>query len=62
MIKKNKTLGVFLGYFLPWDGHAHSIKAKNNGFQEYHKNVEGNIVPYENLDNYQKEYMIILNI
>ena len=53
-IKKNKTLGVFLGYFLPWDGHAHSIKAKNNGFQEYHKNVEGNIVPYENLDNYQK--------
>ena len=37
-------------------------KRKIMAFKNIIKNVEGNIVPYENLDNYQKEYMIILNI
>lgn len=53
-IKKNGTIGIFLGYYLPWDGHANYLVAKSKGFKEYHKNVEGSIVPYENLDNYQK--------
>ena len=48
------SVGVFLGYYIAWDGHMNAMTAKKNGFTFYHKNVEGSIVPYENLDNYQK--------
>jgi N-acetyl sugar amidotransferase len=45
--------GVFLGHYIPWDGHSNAEFAKKNGFTTYHKWVEGSIVDYENLDNYQ---------
>jgi N-acetyl sugar amidotransferase len=45
--------GLFLGHYLPWDGLANTLIAQANGFQSYHKVVEGSIVNYENLDNYQ---------
>ena len=48
---KAGTVGLFLGYYLPWDGHENAIFAKRNGLTTYHKWVEGNIVDYENLDN-----------
>jgi N-acetyl sugar amidotransferase len=51
-LSKNKTIGIFLGHYIPWDGHLNSIYAKKNGFTSYGKWVEGNIVDYENLDNY----------
>jgi N-acetyl sugar amidotransferase len=45
--------GLFLGHYLPWDGLANTLISVANGFTNYHKAVEGSIVSYENLDNYQ---------
>ena len=52
-LKKNKTIGIFLGYFFPWNGHENVKIAKNHGFKPFYKDVEGSIVNYENLDNLQ---------
>jgi len=52
-LKKNKTMGVFLGYFFPWDGHENVKISKKYGFKPFYKDVEGSIVNYENLDNLQ---------
>jgi len=52
-LKKNKTTGIFLGHYIPWDGQANAKLAIKNGFQVYEKEVEGNLVNYENLDNLQ---------
>ena len=53
-LKKSKTTGIFLGHYLPWDGYENFKLAEKNGFQVYHKKeVEGNLVNYENLDNLQ---------
>jgi N-acetyl sugar amidotransferase len=45
--------GLFLGHYIPWDGLANTLIAQANGFQSYHKVVEGSMVNYENLDNHQ---------
>ena len=45
--------GLFLGYYLPWDGYHNSLIAQAHGFETYKKTVEGSLVNYENLDNYQ---------
>ena len=45
--------GIFLGYFLPWDGYSNALIAQANGFSTYDRTVEGSCVNYENLDNYQ---------
>lgn len=45
--------GLFLGYYLPWDGYRNALIAQNHWFQTYHKPVEGSLVNYENLDNHQ---------
>jgi len=45
--------GLFLGYYFPWDGLSNYLIAQANGFNSYGKNVEGSILDYENLDNYQ---------
>tara|TARA_A100001015_G_C14885523_1_gene670267 strand:- start:9 stop:1166 length:1158 start_codon:yes stop_codon:yes gene_type:complete len=50
-LKKNQTIGLFLGQFLQWDGKQNAIIAEKHGFKSYHKDVEGSIVNYENLDN-----------
>ena len=47
-----KIIGIFLGHYFPWDGHENAQTAIKNGFTTYKKWVEGNIVNYENLDNY----------
>jgi N-acetyl sugar amidotransferase len=44
---------LFLGYYLPWDGYQNALYAQAHGFETYHKPVEGSLVNYENLDNYQ---------
>ncbi len=51
-IQKNKTTGIFLGHYIPWDGHGNAAFSVKNGFTTYDKWVEGSIVNYENLDNY----------
>ena len=45
--------GIFLGYYLPWDGYSNALLAQANGFSSFEKTVEGSVVNYENLDNYQ---------
>jgi N-acetyl sugar amidotransferase len=45
--------GLFLGYYLPWDGFQNALLAQAHGFTTYHKTVEGSLVNYENLDNCQ---------
>jgi N-acetyl sugar amidotransferase len=43
--------GLFLGYYLPWDGYQNALLAQAYGFETYHTTVEGSTVNYENLDN-----------
>lgn len=45
--------GFYLGYYFPWDGYSNALISQANGFTTYDKTVEGSIVNYENLDNYQ---------
>jgi N-acetyl sugar amidotransferase len=44
--------GLFLGYYLPWDGYENALFAQAHGFETFQKTVEGSIVNYENLDNH----------
>jgi N-acetyl sugar amidotransferase len=43
--------GIFLGYFIPWDGYGNALIAQAHGFETYSRPVEGSLVNYENLDN-----------
>ena len=45
--------GIFLGYYLPWDGFTNVLVAQGFGFETYHTTIEGSMVNYENLDNVQ---------
>lgn len=45
--------GIFLGYYIPWDGYSNALIAQANGFSTLDTTVEGSIVNYENLDNHQ---------
>lgn len=45
--------GLFLGYYLPWDGLSNALIATANGFTTFDRAVEGSMVNYENLDNHQ---------
>ncbi|MEK3719063.1 N-acetyl sugar amidotransferase [Paenibacillus sp. FSL H8-0034] len=44
--------GIFLGYYIPWDGYSNALLAQAHGFTSYPTTVEGSIVNYENLDNH----------
>jgi len=45
--------GLFLGYYLPWDGYSNALLAQANGLRTLNHTVEGSVVNYENLDNHQ---------
>jgi len=45
--------GLFLGYYLPWDGFSNALISQAYGFTTYQRTVEGSMVSYENLDNHQ---------
>jgi len=45
--------GIFLGYYVPWDGLANSVIAQAFGFEVPPHPTLGSMVNYENLDNYQ---------
>ena len=45
--------GIFLGYYVPWDGFNNAEIAKEHGFEAYPEPCEGSLVDYENLDNHQ---------
>lgn len=52
-LKRAGVTGLFLGYYIPWDGYSNALIAQANGFTSYDKTVEGSVVNYENLDNHQ---------
>jgi N-acetyl sugar amidotransferase len=45
--------GLFLGYYMPWDGPNNAFIAQAHGMKTYPTIVEGSIVSFENLDNIQ---------
>jgi N-acetyl sugar amidotransferase len=52
-LKRVGVTGLFLGYYIPWDGYSNALISQALGLTTYHRTVEGSIVNYENLDNYQ---------
>jgi N-acetyl sugar amidotransferase len=52
-LDKAEVTGLFLGYFVPWDGFTNAIVSQSYGFETYPNNIEGSLTNYENLDNYQ---------
>ena len=52
-LKKAGVTGIFLGYYIPWDGLRNALIATANGFNSFNNSVDGSMVNYENLDNYQ---------
>ncbi len=52
-LKNVGVTGIFLGYYIPWDGYANALLAQGKGFVSLETTVEGSIVNYENLDNHQ---------
>ena len=45
--------GIFLGYYIPWDGYSNALLAQAFGFTGLQTTIEGSVVNYENVDNYQ---------
>lgn len=45
--------GLFLGHFFPWDGLSNVLISTANGFETYGRHIEGSMVDYENVDNFQ---------
>ncbi len=52
-LSKVGVTGLFLGYYLPWDGLSNALIAQAHGMTSYHRSIEGSMVNYENLDNHQ---------
>lgn len=52
-LKRVGVTGIFLGYYLPWDGYSNALIAQGHGFNTYQTTIEGSCVNYENLDNHQ---------
>jgi len=45
--------GLFLGYYFPWDGYSNILLSQAHGFETLPHAIEGSLVNYENLDNFQ---------
>ena len=52
-LKKVGVTGLFLGYYMPWDGYTNVLISQAYGFNTLSTTIEGSCVNYENLDNYQ---------
>jgi N-acetyl sugar amidotransferase len=52
-LRRVGVTGLFLGYYLPWDGLANALISQAHGFESYPHTIEGSAVSYENLDNHQ---------
>jgi N-acetyl sugar amidotransferase len=52
-LRRVGVTGLFLGYYVPWDGYSNALLAQAYGFETYPRTIEGSAVNYENLDNYQ---------
>jgi len=45
--------GIFLGHYFPWDGVSNYLISQAHGFESLGDPIEGSMVDYENVDNYQ---------
>ncbi len=45
--------GIFLGHYFPWDGISNYLISQAHGFESLGHPIEGSMVDYENVDNYQ---------
>ena len=45
--------GIFLGHYFPWDGISNYLISQAHGFESLGQPIEGSMVDYENVDNYQ---------
>ncbi len=52
-LRRVGVTGIFLGHYIPWDGLSNALIASAHGFTSLSHSVEGSMVTYENLDNYQ---------
>ncbi len=52
-LRRVGVTGIFLGYYIPWDGYSNALISQAYGFSTLSTTVEGSIVNYENLDNHQ---------
>lgn len=52
-LRRVGVTGIFLGYYIPWDGYSNALVAEAHGFSTLGRTVEGSLVSYENLDNHQ---------
>jgi N-acetyl sugar amidotransferase len=52
-LQQGRVTGLFLGHYFPWDGMSNALIAQAHGFRSFGLPVEGSMVDYENLDNYQ---------
>lgn len=52
-LEEAQISGLFLGQFIPWDGMSNFLVSQAHGFSSSELAVEGSMVNYENLDNYQ---------
>jgi len=52
-LEKIGVTGLFLGHYIPWDGHNNALIAQAYGFESYPTRIDGSIINYENLDNLQ---------
>lgn len=52
-LKEAGVTGLFLGYYVPWDGYENALISQAYGLNTYPTTVEGTPVNYENLDNHQ---------
>lgn len=52
-LRRVGVTGIFLGYYLPWDGYANALFSQGYGMTTYQTTIEGSLVNYENLDNLQ---------
>jgi N-acetyl sugar amidotransferase len=52
-LKAAQVTGMFLGYYFPWDGLSNTLISTAHGFKSHENVIEGSIVNYENVDNYQ---------
>ena len=52
-LKRVGITGLFLGYYMPWDGYTNTLIAQAYGLNTFQHTIEGSCVNYENLDNHQ---------
>jgi N-acetyl sugar amidotransferase len=52
-LKAVGVTGIFLGYYIPWDGYTNLLISQGYGMETYPVPTETGLTNYENLDNHQ---------